>query len=81
LNVGKTFQKLRYERLKGFEPVAVCDQHDNRDRQHLEILLKLDVAIRGKKGIEIRGGLAQQDAVRETCPPDLGNRANIVTGE
>jgi hypothetical protein len=49
-----------------------------RQRQCLEVLLKLDALVRCQHDIERIGGLAQESTVLEAPPTDLGNGLGFV---
>ena len=49
------------------------EQHNDDERDIIEILLKLQVRIRGEKDVELRRREREQPAVGNPGPADLGD--------
>jgi len=55
----KNPKNVGHQRLKRLESVARGDQHDDRHRQRLQVLLEVDVLIGGQQRVEVGGGLSE----------------------
>ena len=72
----KNFGNLRFERL---EPVGPGYEHDDGNRQGLQVLLELDVLVGSQQRVEVGSGLREKRAVAQPGPTHLNDGANIVT--
>ena len=64
-----------------FEAVAVGYQHDDGDRERLEVLLECNVLVGSEDCVEFGGGLSEERTVAQAGPAHLRNRTNIVAYE
>lgn len=77
----KSPENVGNERLKSFDPVTAGHEDDDRERQHLQVLLELDILVGGQQRVEFDGGLPEERTVTKAGPAHLRYGANVVTDQ
>ena len=79
---GQRRQRSGYQQNEVRQRVTTCDEYNDAQTSSREILLMLEVAVRGNECFKTRGhGLPQQLTVLQTGPTLLLYGANIMIGE
>jgi hypothetical protein len=82
MRIRDALKDARYQRQQIFERIAARDQDDYAKRAPDEILLELEILIRGEKYLEpLCRRASQQLSVPEPRPALLLDRANVMARE
>ena len=74
-------QNFRNQRFDIFHPITLRHDYENGDRQSGQILLKLDVLIRGEKHVEVGGRKHQQLPVLYSRPSTPWDGRSFVSDQ
>ncbi len=73
-------QQIRNQGLQVFESIGSCGKGYHRNRQGIEVLLKLQILVGGEKNVEMCRCTPKELAVLYSRPAHLGNGFDGMTG-
>ncbi len=81
LDITESSQNCRNQRPQVDQTIRRCANDHDTEREHGQVLLKLEIAVHREQDIELTTCPGEQIAVRYARPPEPGYGMNLVAGK